>query len=351
MTRRPSMFPFKLFTRTTVVLVITLVSAAPVLAGKRSCNELGSLRSSAADMTSTIEITNRRSTPTTVELVGGSDATKIILTLAPGENRPLQSYRSYTWVSRDARRRCLSSFVSEEKWETWELTADVDGDYERKNVRSFPVYVAPEFRSHESSLLEKSLQVLDSNVRRIEEVLPSAAWQKISRIPIWLEYEPDRSYGGVYFFASQEWLAANGISIAKAGSIQFTSSLAVMIGNQLNPLMHELAHAYHDLVLSYSYPRIRAAFERARASGRYNSVRHVSGRLERAYAMTDHMEFFAELSEAYFGTNDFFPFTRDDLKEFDPSSYRAISDAWGRPFEASSGWRAGPAAWPLGTPK
>ncbi len=47
--------------------------------------------------------------------------------------------------------------------------------------------------------------------------------------------------------------------------------------------------------------------------------------------MSNPMEFFAELSEAYFGTNDYFPFTRDDLKAFDPESYRAISTAWERP--------------------
>ena len=92
--------------------------------------------------------------------------------------------------------------------------------------------------------------------------------------------------------------------------------------------MHELAHAYHDLVLSHYYAPIWSAYQHARLSGRYNAVRHSSGRFERAYAMTDHKEFFAELSEAYFANSNFFPFTREDLKEFDPSSFRAISDAW-----------------------
>src|SRR5260370_10315293 len=253
MTRRQSKSPFKLFARTTPVLLASLVSAAPAFSGERLCNGLGSLRSGAADTTSTIEVTNRRSTPSTVELVDGLGATANYFTLAPGENRHLQTYRTHAWISRDARRRCLSSFVSEEKLERWEITSNLDGDYDRKNVRSFPVYVAPEFRSHDSSLLERCFQVLDSNVRRIEEVIPSAAWRRISSIPIWLEYEPDRSYGAVYFFTSQEWLAANCISIVKASSIQFTSSLSVTIGHQLNPLIHELAPAYHYLVLSYYY--------------------------------------------------------------------------------------------------
>ncbi len=350
MMRPQSMFPFNLLAPTTVVLVITLVSAVPAFAAKRSCGELGSLRSAAADTASTIEVTNRRSTPSTVELVDGSGAITNSLTLAPGENRLLSTYRTNAWIGRDARRRCLSSFVSEAKLETWEITGDVDVDFERRNVRSFPVYVAPEFKNYDSSLLERCLQALEADVRRLEEVVPSAAWQKISRIPIWLEYESAKTSMGVYF-DSQEWLVANGFTIAKAKSIQFTSSLALWIGHRRNPLMHELAHAYHDLVLSYSYSQVRVAFERASASGRYNAVRHSSGRVERANAISDQFEFFAELSEAYFGTKDSFPFTRDDLKEFDPSSYRAISDAWERPFEETSRSRARPEAWPLGAPK
>jgi hypothetical protein len=264
-------------------------------------------------------------------LVDGSGKIADYFKLAAGETTELRTYRTHAWISRDSRRLCLSGFVSEEQSEKWEITPRADGDYERTNVRSFPVYIAPEFRGH-TALLERSLEVLDANARRIEDIIPSAAWHRISRTPIWLEYEPDPSYGGLYSPASPEWLAAYDISIAKAGSIQFTSSLATMAGRQANPLMHELAHAYHDLALSFDDPQIRTAFRRAQASGRYNAVRGPCG-WAKAYAMSNPMEFFAELSEAYFGTNDFFPFTRDDLKAFDPDSYRVISDAWERPPE------------------
>ena len=132
-------------------------------------------------------------------------------------------------------------------------------------------------------------------------------------------------------------MAAYDVSIAKTGSIQFTSTLAAMTGLEVNPLLHELAHAYHDLVLSFYHPQIRTAFGRAQASGRYNAVRGPCG-WDRAYAMSSPMEFFAELSEAYLGINDFFPFTRDDLKAFDPESYRVISNAWERPPEETSKW-------------
>lgn len=335
MIRSQTIVPFSLLASIGVALFAMLAGVAPALAGSSPCGAPESPRSEGADATSMVTVTNRRSTPLTVEWVQGATADLQSITLAPGESTQLQTYLTHAWMSRDSRRRCLSRFVPTGKLETWEITTTLDDDYERKNVRSFPVYVAPEFNKHDPSLLEQCLQVLESGAKRIQEALPSAAWKRISGIPIWLEYERDRSYGGVYF-GSQEWLIANGLSGAKAKSIQFQRSLAVMVGSVQNPLMHEIAHAYHDLVLSSFYKPIFAAYRSAQLSGRYNAVRHSSGRFEIAYAMRDHHEFFAALSESYFGTGDFFPFTREDLKEFDPVSYRAISDAWERPFEEAS---------------
>jgi hypothetical protein len=48
------------------------------------------------------------------------------------------------------------------------------------------------------------------------------------------------------------------------------------------------------------------------------------------------MEFFAELSQAYFGVGTSFPHTRDELKEFDPSTFRVIADAWEQPSKLIS---------------
>src|SRR5229473_2755243 len=204
--------------RTAAALVTTLISAVPAFAEQRSCADVSSLRSGAAETTATIEVTNNRPTRSTVELVDRSGAIADYFTLSPGENRQLQTYRTYAWISRDASRLCLSGFVSEEQSEKWEIAPRLDVDYERKNVRSFPVYVAPEFRSH-MDLLERSLEVLDADARRIEDIIPLAAWHRISRIPIWLEYEPDPSYGGRYWPGSPKWLAGYDIPIAKAGSI------------------------------------------------------------------------------------------------------------------------------------
>jgi hypothetical protein len=43
------------------------------------------------------------------------------------------------------------------------------------------------------------------------------------------------------------------------------------------------------------------------------------------------MEFFAEMTEAYFGVNDFFPFNRAELKEAEPEIYRLMVEISEKP--------------------
>jgi hypothetical protein len=45
--------------------------------------------------------------------------------------------------------------------------------------------------------------------------------------------------------------------------------------------------------------------------------------------MTNPQEYFAESTEAFFGRNDFFPFTRDELKKHDPGMFDLLGQLWG----------------------
>jgi hypothetical protein len=96
-------------------------------------------------------------------------------------------------------------------------------------------------------------------------------------------------------------------------------------------VLHELAHAYHDQVLGFEHEEIRAAYERFKASGKYKSVLHINGKKVQHYALTDAKEFFAEMTEAYFGTNDFFPFNRAELKQEEPEIFELLAKIWGTP--------------------
>ena len=101
-----------------------------------------------------------------------------------------------------------------------------------------------------------------------------------------------------------------------------------------NFALHELAHAYHDRVLGggFGNREIRAAFDSAKANGLYDNVeqRFGDGRSSkgRAYAMTSPMEYFAVCTEAYFSTNDFFPFTNRQLQKHDPRMFSLLKSLW-----------------------
>ena len=56
----------------------------------------------------------------------------------------------------------------------------------------------------------------------------------------------------------------------------------------------------------------------------------MNGRREKAYALNNDQEFFAEMSEAWWGTNDFFPFVRGEILESFPEVAALMRAAWER---------------------
>jgi len=97
-------------------------------------------------------------------------------------------------------------------------------------------------------------------------------------------------------------------------------------------ILHELAHAYHDQVLGFDNPRIRDAYENYKKSGRGEKTLLFNGNRVKHYALTTPMEFFAEMTEAYFGVNDFFPFTRGELRESEPEIFELLKQVWESPL-------------------
>ncbi|MFN6138673.1 MAG: hypothetical protein ACK480_09260, partial [Planctomycetota bacterium] len=101
--------------------------------------------------------------------------------------------------------------------------------------------------------------------------------------------------------------------------------------------LHELAHAYHDQYLDqgFSNPQVSELYRKAKDSGKYEQVeqRFGDGRSAntRAYALSNPAEYFAESTEAYFSTNDFFPFTREQLEKHDPQIAQLLGQLWNPP--------------------
>ena len=120
-------------------------------------------------------------------------------------------------------------------------------------------------------------------------------------------------------------------SPSKARGVELSNCRNFLAWTHAQPWMvlHELAHAYHDQVLGFDHAGVKACYDEAMRDKRYESVLHINGRKQRHYACNNPQEYFAEMSEAYFGTNDFYPFTQAELKEAEPETFALLREIWG----------------------
>jgi hypothetical protein len=310
---------------------LLLAWTSTAVAAPRSCEKMPPLASKSDSTPTAITIVNAGASPIYIRWIDFEGAEQSYGIVSPGQKYVQPSFKTHGWIARDGRSRCLSAFVSETADETWTIDARsaIDRPYEDMEVEGFTVRVSPEWE-RDLALRQRCLKILADSLARLAQIVPAAAWQKLKHVPIWLDYEEVHFINGAYH-PSQFWLVQHGMDPARVKSVQFTRNLARLIDAQPNLVLHELAHAYHDLVLGERDPALLAAYQKAVASGLYDSVERNDGSRGRAYALTNAKEFFAELSEAYFGRNDFYPYTREQLQALDPESFKVIAEAWDRP--------------------
>ncbi len=180
----------------------------------------------------------------------------------------------------------------------------------------------------------QALRFLEYKLSDIKVVVPGDKVKKLQAVTIVLDLNHGK-IGPMQYHPSAGWLKSNGYStdLARCVHLPRAADLATKrnISEQPWVILHELAHAYHDQVLGFDEPRIREAYEKYKKSGHGEKALLYDGRRVKHYALTNHKEFFAEMTEAYFGVNDFFPFNRAELKEAEPEIYELMVSIWETP--------------------
>ncbi len=176
------------------------------------------------------------------------------------------------------------------------------------------------------------LRLLEWKLFEIGRSVPEEACRELRKVPIWLGIDDGHAPCAEYH-PSREWLAEHGFNPDKARAVEIGNARRFLEWSKDQPAMvlHELAHAYHHQVLGFEHEGIKEAYRRALKSKSYESVLRVGDRKERAYALNDPQEFFAEATEAYFGTNDFYPFVRAELRQHDPEMADLLERVWRGP--------------------
>jgi len=207
--------------------------------------------------------------------------------------------------------------------------------HDSRNIEGWTVLVDTRLlESANDALGKRCLALLRDHLSRINDVVPKDKLEKLHAVTIQLDLNHG-SLKAMQYHPSPDWLVNHGFSrdLAKRVHISSAINFADVRHQHIQPwcVLHELAHSFHDQVLGFEEHRIKAAWEKYKASGHGESVLYVGGPKRRHYALTNQMEFFAEMSECYFGTNDFFPFVHGELKESEPEIYQLMREIWGAP--------------------
>lgn len=186
-----------------------------------------------------------------------------------------------------------------------------------------------------AELGRKALRFLEAKLADITAIVPADRVRKLREVTIVLDLDHG-DLKPMQYHPDAGWLEAHGYSKELAKCVHLPRAVDVAsrrnIREQPWVILHELAHAYHDQALGFEEPRIKAAYEKYKASGRGDATLLHDGRRTKHYALTNQKEFFAEMTEAYFGSNDFYPFNRAELQESEPEIKALLRDVWEKPL-------------------
>jgi dipeptidyl-peptidase-4 len=205
----------------------------------------------------------------------------------------------------------------------------------KQDIEGWTVWVDPALLEGpgKEEVGDLALKVLAHHLFKIKLTLAPDVVEKLQTLEIWIDLHNEK-LGNMQYHPSRQWLIENGHDPALAKKVHIPRAANLYSKAQIHKhnwvVLHELAHAYHDQVLGYEDPDILQAFKEAQESGRYEKVRLFNGKDVTHYALSNHKEYFAEMTESYFGRNDFYPFVYIELKDYDPSAFALMEKIWGK---------------------
>ncbi|MCA9063261.1 MAG: hypothetical protein KDA96_09385 [Planctomycetaceae bacterium] len=225
----------------------------------------------------------------------------------------------------------------------WEMQRDLDADlirandprnripgYVNRSIQGWPVRISEALLRENPDQTANAIRLLEDQMQIAMDALPAEPLRELRNVPIWLSPAyPNTGPHGEYH-PGAGWLQSEGRrpELVRCVELTNTSIMEAEIRRMPVMLLHELAHAYHHQVLDFDNPRVIALYDQAVAAGIYESVQRGQRGKEKAYAITNPREYFAECSEALFGTNDFYPFNRRELQEHDPRMHALLFELW-----------------------
>ena len=201
-----------------------------------------------------------------------------------------------------------------------------------KKVEGWTVKLDPQLLLKENkAIYNKAIKALANHLQRITYIVPAKRLKDLKKVLIWMELD-NPELGNMQYHPNVNWLINHGHDPRLVKHVHITHAEILYKAKtwEKHPyvILHELAHGFHDQVLSFNNPEIIKVYKAAMKKGIYEEVLLFTGKKVPHYSLTDHKEYFAESTEAYFGVNDFYPFVRAELKEHDPAMHALLKKIW-----------------------
>ena len=215
-----------------------------------------------------------------------------------------------------------------------ELQPAADSFYDPiiKNLEGWTIKVDPKLLEAIETA-DRAFEALANHLQRVKYIVPPERVEQLQQLPIWLELDNPK-LNSMQYHPGRGWLLANGHDPRLVKHVHIPHAKALLDpgtwAKHPYVVLHELAHSYHDQVLSFDNKKIVDVFNAARDAGIYEDVLLYTGKKVRHYGLSNHKEYFAESTEAYFGVNDFYPFVRAELEEHDPRMFELLQTIWGK---------------------
>ena len=211
-------------------------------------------------------------------------------------------------------------------------TAPPVDQYRMESLEGWTCHVSPKlYKKDHEELRQQTLRLVGNQLYSIRLLVAEDRLRELTKVPLWIDL--DSPLRNLQYHPSRDWLVQHAHHGEMAKAVHLPNARYFVSPRHTNEqpwaILHELAHAYHDRVLGFDHREIEEAHERVKKEGLYDSVLHVVGDERKHYALTNHKEFFAEMTEAYIGTNDFFPFVRGELKRHDKATFELLQKIWG----------------------
>lgn len=194
---------------------------------------------------------------------------------------------------------------------------------------------SPEVEKNKAQL-QKAATRLETTLDYIYSQIPIETHAYLKAIDFYIMIGPSSNLGGES--SGMMYFPRNGDSVLLLGDQRWAH--AVVIYNVENFLwltdlwvkksvMHELSHGWHYENWSKNYPILNSSWLASRQKGLYLSQKDLNGALLKpAYATTNEREYFAELSAIFFVGGDYYPFNRQELKDYDTVGYSMVKLVW-----------------------